>query len=187
MLGRALGHHSIKKRHMCGQVGSRCRQWRSRYAFASEKKVRSPEKLRTGTRNARAERLHQDRLARVGPQPVVEQNDHAEGDRATVERGRGVPTDFLRFKHDAVECNEADYLYNEQPAPSLRVAPTQAVESEIHTKTYGSINHGVSANARAITTDVIRASITATCHARALRMDIIGPAPARSQTITAPS
>jgi len=48
-------------------------------------------------------------------------------------------------------------------------------------------NHGVSANARAITTDVIRASITAICHARALRMDIIGPAPARSHTITAPS
>jgi alkanesulfonate monooxygenase SsuD/methylene tetrahydromethanopterin reductase-like flavin-dependent oxidoreductase (luciferase family) len=62
-----------------------------------------------------------------------------------------------------------------------------SVENEIHTKTNGSINHGVSANARAITTDVIRASITAICHARALRMDIIGPAPARSHTITAPS
>src|SRR5215469_2339404 len=72
------------------------------------------------------------------------------------------------------------------PAPSLRVVPTQ-VESEIHAKTNGSINHGVSANARAIITDVISTIVTAICHASALRIDIIGPASARSHTITAPS
>jgi hypothetical protein len=87
--------------------------------FVSEKKVRSPEKLRTSTRDARSERLHQDRLARVRPQPVVERYDHAEGNRATVERGCCVQIDFLRCKYDAVECNEADYLYNEQAHAEL--------------------------------------------------------------------
>src|SRR5271170_6418804 len=104
---------------MCGQVGSRCRQWRSGYAFAGEKKVRSLEKLRTGVRDARSEGLHQDRLARLRPQPVVEQNDHAKGDRAAVERGCGIPTDFLRFKYDLVEGNEADYLDDEHAHAEL--------------------------------------------------------------------
>jgi len=119
MLGRALGHRSIKKRHMCGQVGSRCRQWRSRCALAGEKKVGSLEKLRTGTSGARSERRHQDWLAGVRPQPVVEQNDHTKGNRASVERRCCIPADFLRSKYDVVECNEAHYLYKDQARAKL--------------------------------------------------------------------
>ncbi|HVN28608.1 MAG TPA: hypothetical protein VMT64_08990, partial [Candidatus Binataceae bacterium] len=82
-------------------------------AFAGEKNVRGLEDQRPGARAARSERLNQNRLARVGPQPVVEQDDHGEGNRAAVERRCRVPTDFLRRKYDAVECDEAYYLYHE--------------------------------------------------------------------------
>jgi hypothetical protein len=83
----ALKHSAPLKKSSHGQAGSQCWEWRSRYAFASEKNVRSPQRLRTGTRHARSERLYEHRFTRVRPQPVVEQDDHTEGNRATAERG----------------------------------------------------------------------------------------------------
>jgi hypothetical protein len=57
------------------------------------------------------------------------------------------------------------------------------VDAAMNTKTNGNISHGVSANARAITTDEARITTSAARNALAFRTGIIGPAPTTSHTM----
>jgi hypothetical protein len=57
------------------------------------------------------------------------------------------------------------------------------VESAMNAKTSGNMNQGVSANARAITTEKASTTASAARNPLAFRTDIIGPAPTRSQTM----
>jgi hypothetical protein len=66
--------------------------------------------------------------------------------------------------------------------PSLRLM-VMNVDAAMNTKTNDNISHGVSANARAITTDAASITASAVRIALAFRTCIIGPAPTISQTM----
>src|SRR5579863_171979 len=72
------------------------------------------------------------------------------------------------------------------PVPSCHAMPPKVV-SAMNANKNGSMSQGVSASARAITTEKASTSPSAMRIAIALRADIIGPAPTSSQTMYVPS
>jgi hypothetical protein len=134
-----------------------------------EIEFRSLDQARALARRARSEHLHQDRVGTVGPEPIVKEDDHPESDRTSTEGTCRSPSDFPWRKHDAVEAGEANDLYEEHGRSELA---RDAYERQ-----------GVSANARAITTEKVSTSPSAARIPLAFRADIIGPAPTRSQTM----
>ena len=63
--------------------------------FRQREKSSKPRGAASGHARRSLRGTEQDRLARVRPQPVVEQNDYAEGNRATVNAAAAFqPTSF---------------------------------------------------------------------------------------------
>ncbi len=107
----AFGDRSAEERKMIRQVGSRRRlRWPVDRAVV-EIEFRSVDQARALARGARSERLHQDRVGTVGPEPIVEEDDHPESERTSTEGACRGPSDFPWRKDDAVEAPDAKNLY----------------------------------------------------------------------------